>query len=108
MLHFITVENGLPYFLLWKILIETINKSVKIVLRHRILIYFKGNFFQSGISSYNKIMSSGVLAALKELIHPLVLRNKPSTIVRSFVLLSAHVKAAVYTGMVMQTRAVCK
>ena len=27
---------------------------------------------------------------------------------RNFVLLSAHVKTAVYHGMVMQTRAVCK
>ena len=27
-------------------------------LRHRILIYFTGNFFQCGISSYNQIMSS--------------------------------------------------
>ena len=40
------------------ILIETINKSVKSVLRHRRLIYFTGNFFQCGISSYNQIMSS--------------------------------------------------
>ena len=29
-------------------------------------------------------------------------------IAKTFVLLSAHVKTAVYQGMVMQTRAVCK
>ena len=39
------------------ILLETIKKSVKSVLRHRILIFFTGNFFQCGISSYNQIMS---------------------------------------------------
>ena len=42
----------------YSILIETINKSVKSVLRYRILIYFTGNFFQCGISNYNQIMSS--------------------------------------------------
>ena len=41
----------------YSILIETINKSVKSVLRQRILIYFIGNFFPCGISSYNQIMS---------------------------------------------------
>ena len=35
------------------VLIETINTSVKSVLRHRLLIDFAGNFFQCGISSYN-------------------------------------------------------
>ena len=42
----------------YSILIEPINKSVKSILRHRILIYFKRNFFQWGISSNNQIMSS--------------------------------------------------
>ena len=42
----------------YSILIENINKSVQSVLRHRILNYFTGNFFQSGISSYNQIISS--------------------------------------------------
>ena len=42
----------------YSILIENINKSIKSVLRHRILIYFTGNFFPSGISSYHQIMSS--------------------------------------------------
>ena len=46
------VKNG------YSILIGTINKSVKSVLRQRILIYFKGNFFKSGILSYNQDMSS--------------------------------------------------
>ena len=41
----------------YSILIETTNKSVKSVLRHRILIYFIENFFQCGISSYNQIKS---------------------------------------------------
>ena len=48
--HFITAESGLPYYLLLKI--EAINTSVKSVLRHGILIYFTGNFFQCGIYSY--------------------------------------------------------
>ena len=39
-------------------LIETINTSVKSVLRHIILTYFTGKFFQCGISSYNQIMPS--------------------------------------------------
>ena len=42
----------------YSILIETINESAKSVPRHRILIYFTGNFFQCGISSFNQIMSS--------------------------------------------------
>ena len=49
MLDLITAENGLSYGLLWKwysIFIEAINTSVNSVLRHRILIYFTGTFFQ--------------------------------------------------------------
>ena len=84
MLDYITAENRLSCEnMILFIFIGTINTSVNSVIRHKILIYFTGNSLQCGISSYDYYVESKYTPDLPGF----------------FVLLSAHVKTAVYQGM---------
>ena len=76
----------------YSIFIETTNISVKSVLRHRTFIHF------------TETSSNVVFRATARLCRVKICPR----IARIFVLLSAHVKKAVYQGMGMWTRGVCK